>query len=259
MTRIFFQTNNLIFKDVVDNLNFLFSNTKDHKNLFLKQLFEFTNKNIYKTDTKIKLVAIEGTIGAGKTSFLKHFTPPHSIIIEEPVHVWINEIFVTINDVKKNILEAFYKNGNSLFVTYGFQILALITRYYYMISISNQSEHLFVDRSIKTDLIFKRMACDPIQNGDGDESTKNDLDEIYSRIHDHCTTILESKFIINYIFLDVSPSIAMCRIKKRGRESENNISISYIEKLCKEMKSVFEKIADFKDWNKNIDLTFETQ
>lgn len=251
---IVFETNNSIYKDVIQNLNLFLVNINTHKDSFTNALSNFFVKHLsHNSDYKIKCTSIEGTIGAGKTTFLKHFTPPGSVIIKEPVDIWINEIFVTIDESKMNLLDSLYKFPENLIIIFGFQFLALVTKYYCLVStkIDKDDKNLvYIDRSIKTDLVFKDVLCTNLQLDKHDHF--KDLNETCMVAYQICEKLLNSKFDFYFIFLDVSPEVALTRIKKRGRIEEKNLSSSYVGQLNDGMKSYFTPLHSvFLDWNSN--------
>ena len=171
--------------------------------------------------TNRKIIAIEGNIGVGKSTFthILNDTFNKSMIVQEPVELWQN-----IKDAENNnILGLFYTNINRW--AYTFQNVAYITR---MIKISDainsDSEILFLDRSLGTDKnVFEKMLYD-------DKIISELEHKIYNLWCDFYDKYM-NRHKIKTIYLRCSPQTAYNRIYKRGREEEKNITLEYLEKL----------------------------
>jgi len=170
------------------------------------------------------IVAIEGNIGVGKSTFTQILkeTFENSTIVSEPVDIWLN----IKNKEGENILGLFYKDINRW--AYTFQNLAYITRMMKIEDAIRSSKGIvFLDRSLGTDRnVFEKMLHDD-----------KILDEIehnmYNLWYDFYTKYVNSNYNQLYIYLKCDPKTAYERIKKRGREEEKNISFEYLEKLHK--------------------------
>ncbi len=170
------------------------------------------------------IVAIEGNIGVGKSTFTRILkeTFEKSTIVSEPVDMWLN----IKNKEEENILGLFYKDTKRW--AYTFQNLAYITRMMKIEdAIRNSDDIVFLDRSLGTDRnVFEKMLHDD-----------NILDEIehnmYNLWYDFYTKYVNNNYNQFYIYLKCDPKTAYERIKKRGREEEKNISFEYLEKLHK--------------------------
>jgi deoxynucleoside kinase len=169
------------------------------------------------------IVAIEGNIGVGKSTFTnilkKNFL--NSLIVSEPVDMWIN-----LKDENNNsILGLFYKDINRW--AYTFQNLAYITRMIKITdAIKSDNDIIFLDRSLGTDKnVFAKMLYDDKILSEIEYNMYNMWCEFYSK---HINS--NDNYII---YLKCTPSIAYDRIKKRGREEEKNITLEYLEKLHK--------------------------
>ena len=170
-----------------------------------------------------KVIAIEGNIGVGKSTFTnilkENFN--NSLIVSEPVDMWIN----MKDNNNDNILGLFYKDIKRW--AYSFQNLAYVTR---MIKISeainSDKELIFLDRSLGTDKnVFEKMLYD--------DKVLSELEhKMYKLWCDFYQKNIHSgeEYII---YLKCSPLTSFERIKKRGREEEKNITLEYLEKLHK--------------------------
>jgi deoxyadenosine/deoxycytidine kinase len=170
------------------------------------------------------IVAIEGNIGVGKSTFTRILkeTFEKSTIVSEPVDMWLN----IKNKEGENILGLFYKDTNRW--AYTFQNLAYITRMMKIEdAIRSSDDIVFLDRSLGTDRnVFEKMLHD---DGILDEIEHN----MYNLWYDFYTKYVSLEYNELYIYLKCDPKTAYERIKKRGREEEKNISFEYLEKLHK--------------------------
>lgn len=170
-----------------------------------------------------KIIAIEGNIGVGKSTFTnilkENFN--NSLIVSEPVDMWIN----MKDDKGDNILGLFYKDIKRW--AYSFQNLAYVTR---MIKISeainSDKELIFLDRSLGTDKnVFEKMLYDDKVLSE----LEHKMYELWCNFYQK--NIHSSEEYI--IYLKCDPNTSFERIKKRGREEEKNITLEYLEKLHK--------------------------
>ncbi len=170
------------------------------------------------------IVAIEGNIGVGKSTFTRILkeTFENSTIVSEPVDMWLN----IKNDQGENILGLFYKDTNRW--AYTFQNLAYITRMMKIEDAIRSSDGIvFLDRSLGTDRnVFEKMLHD-------DKILDEVEHSMYNLWYDFYTKYVNNNFNEIYIYLKCDPKTAYERIKKRGREEEKNISFEYLEKLHK--------------------------
>ena len=170
------------------------------------------------------IVAIEGNIGVGKSTFTRILkeTFEKSTIVSEPVDMWLN----IKNKEGENILGLFYKDTNRW--AYTFQNLAYITRMMKIEDAIRSSDGIvFLDRSLGTDRnVFEKMLHD-------DKILDEVEHSMYNLWYDFYTKYVNNNFNEIYIYLKCDPKTAYERIKKRGREEEKNISFEYLEKLHK--------------------------
>lgn len=172
------------------------------------------------------IIAIEGNIGVGKSTFTNILkkTYKNSIIVSEPVDLWMN----LKDNSGENILGLFYKDKNRW--AYSFQNLAYVTR---MIKINeaikNNTDNniIFLDRSLGTDKnVFEKMLHDDKILSDIEHSMYN----LWCDFYNNNVNNLSNQKII---YLRCDPQIAYDRIKKRGRIEEESVSMEYLQKLHK--------------------------
>lgn len=170
------------------------------------------------------LISIEGNIGSGKTTFIKHLrlitdddgANKDIIFVPEPVNEW--------TDVKdssgEDILTKFYRDPDKY--AFSFQMLAFFTRHKLISKAleENTDSIIITERSMGTDMnIFAQMLRD-----DGK------LDEIEFKIYmKWFESLCDSVKVDKYIYLHTTPDISFNRILKRNRRGEENISKDYIK------------------------------
>lgn len=179
------------------------------------------NSNINNMSSKT-IIAIEGNIGVGKSTFIKIISNViNSDIVYEPINSWLS----MTNQSGKNILQVFYDDKTK----YGFvfQNIAYISR---MMSIEDKikisdKNIIFLDRSLYTDKnIFAKMLFD--------DGYINDTEMMaYNYWCDFYTNYVRNTGKKNIIYLKCSPESAFKRIQKRGRKEEMDIPFDYIEKV----------------------------
>jgi deoxyadenosine/deoxycytidine kinase len=167
------------------------------------------------------LINIDGIIGVGKTTFInklkKIFT--NCSFIDENVSEWIN----IYNNNDDNILNRFYTNMSRYSFT--FQNFVFIQKYMSLLDkIKEGNQFIFMDRSSDTD----RYVFAKIQH---DNKNMSDIEwNIYNKWCDTISIYLNN-FKQKVIYLQCNPSVALTRIKKRGRIEEKSISLEYLIKL----------------------------
>lgn len=154
----------------------------------------------------IKYIAIEGNIGAGKTTLAR--------LLSERV-----EASLFLEEVEDNpFIERFYENQE----VYAFQaqIFFLLNRYRQQMEIGQQdlfTNLLVADYLFAKDRIYAHAVL-------GDEELV-----LYNRLH----SLLEGKIMGPdlVIYLQASPEILLHRIQKRGRGYERQITGDYLASL----------------------------
>jgi deoxyadenosine/deoxycytidine kinase len=165
----------------------------------------------------MKLIAIDGNIGSGKSTFIKYIKENYRniIFLPEPVNEW----FKVIDSNGKNILENFYEDQKKY--AFVFQINAFQSRLQIALDAirDNHDAIIITERSLYTDrYVFAQMMHD-----EGNISTLefNTYLNMYNYFIEQCKPDL-------MIYLDTTPSICHERVIKRGRKGEN-IPITYLQ------------------------------
>ena len=168
-----------------------------------------------------QIISIEGNIGSGKSTILnslkQHFKNNENIIfLQEPVAEWDK-----IRD-KNNItiLSKFYENQKKY--SFAFQMMAYISRLSLLKDTieKNPNSIIITERCLNTDRhVFAKMLYD--------SGNLEDIEyQIYLQWFDHFSNIMKIQKII---YLKTDPNTCHCRINKRNRDGESNISIDYLE------------------------------
>ena len=174
------------------------------------------------------LVSIEGNIGAGKSTLLEKLRDenPTWVFINEPVGVWS----AFRNDANENMLEVFYKDRRRW--SYTFQNCALLTRFQNIETaiveerrtVDADSRQVFVtERCLDTDYqVFTKM----LRAEGSIDKLEYDLYECWFSLLKNTSTQLSA-----IVHVDTSPEVCAGRIRTRGREGEEGISIEYLKTL----------------------------
>tara|TARA_B100000035_G_C21022214_1_gene564543 strand:- start:1411 stop:2106 length:696 start_codon:yes stop_codon:yes gene_type:complete len=189
---------------------------------------------------EIQIISLEGNIGSGKSTFLKNLQDlhkkldiNHTIFVQEPVDEWSN-IYDKSNET---ILSKFYKDSEKY--SFPFQMMAFITRYNKLKDaylkakeMIEKNKHLpdfktpiiITERSLYTDkYVFAQMLYDD-----------NKMEEINYIIYNKWFDNFAKEFPISkIIYLNTTPQTCFERIKKRSRNGESNIPLSYLENCNK--------------------------
>lgn len=157
-------------------------------------------------DNGIRYIAIEGNIGAGKTTVAR-------LLAER------TEGRLFLEEVDDNpFIERYYDDPDG----YGFQaqIFFLLNRYRQQMEIAQQD--LFTDLMIADYLFAKDTIYAHAVLGDDELA-------LYSRLH----SLLEGRIVSPdlVVYLQADPRILLQRIRKRGRNYERHISDEYLEGL----------------------------
>jgi deoxyadenosine kinase len=180
---------------------------------------------------------IAGLIGAGKTVLARR-------IAEYEDFNFIGEPQVDSDKLKK-----FYKDMKGYSFT--FQITLLNARFVQNQQAIWSGKPTIQDRTIYEDRIFAKILKDMNMMSEDDFET-------YCETADNFSKFLRDNSLI--IFLDITPKVAMERIKKRNREYEKGITMEYLERLHKGYMEWYEYIRKKVnviriDWNdfRNVD------
>lgn len=157
---------------------------------------------------------VEGNIGAGKSTFLRLLKEHFNInIIYEPLDEW------QMVGQGENILEKFYQDTNRW--AYTFQTYAFLTR------IAKQQKLLtptcinVVERSVYSDRYCFAKNCFEL-------GVMTALEwELYKKWFEW---LVDEYDVLpqGFIYLRTDPEIAFSRLKKRDREEENVVGLSYL-------------------------------
>ncbi len=175
------------------------------------------------TDTII--IAIQGPIGAGKSTFCEIATKKlvDCEKVDEPVALW-KEL---VDSDGKNMLDKFYNDIKRY--AYFFQNVACITRMMkFEDAIKNSNKkYILLDRSLDTDAhVFEKMLYDSGMISEMEHQAYNLWCDFYLKyVRDR------SKTKIVNVYLKCDAEICIERIKKRGRTEEESIQLEYLRSL----------------------------
>lgn len=176
----------------------------------------------------IKFVTIEGNIGSGKSTLIKHIQTrfPEYSIVDEPVDVWTS----LKNDEGKSLLELFYED--KIRWSYTFQNSAFITRTVAAHKAIEEAkvksiEHgkpvvVISERGILTDrYVFASMLKA--------DKCLNQLEwDLYTQWFDHFSKHIK---IDGIVYVTTESDVCADRIKIRGRQGEDKIPQVYLDEL----------------------------
>ncbi len=159
-------------------------------------------------ETKALYISISGTIGAGKSTLSKSLAEELGVpVYHEPVD-------------DNEYLADFYDNPKDH--AFALQVFLLNKRFAQHQQIIWSKKGGVSDRTLHEDCIFARILHATKYISDRDYRT-------YLSLFDNMQSFMRQPSVI--VHLDVTPEIALERIKKRGRECEANISIAYLRGL----------------------------
>jgi len=167
----------------------------------------------------MKIVFLEGNIGAGKSTSLKRWSSllDGVTVLEEPLDVWLE----TKDKDGTNLLEKFYSNPTRWGFT--FQMAAFISRIQKIID-SGKDGIVLMERSVFSDR--NCFAKNGVDTGFINEIEWN----IYNQWFDWLTS-MAGVDNCSFIYLRVDPDTAYNRIQERSRGEESSISREYIQQL----------------------------
>ncbi len=163
---------------------------------------------------------LEGTIGAGKSTFLKllsHALPEVTVKLE-PVDSWQSQ------EIGSSLLHNFYEYPKRW--AYTFETFTMIKRMHEYIQEKNNESLLIVERSVYSGhYVFARNSY---ENGF--------MTELEWKLYAEWFEFLTSKCFApqGFIYLKVDPKIAFERIKKRNRSAEETLPLDYLYQLDKQ-------------------------
>ena len=186
-------------------------------------------------------ITISGLIGAGKTTLTNQIAEKLGwCALKEPVE-------------ENPYLDLFYSDMDK----YGFAMQIYFMNYRFEQEQKNiwNKNNTVQDRSLWEDIIFATMLNKSGKISDLDYSTYKQL---------YCNMVNFIKKPSKILYLDVTPEIALERIKLRNRDCEKNITIEYLRDLKETYEEWLEQIGKTTtviriDWNefKAVDNVIE--
>jgi len=182
-------------------------------------------------------LSLEGNIGAGKTTFLRMLEgsgaqgsllrggapPSHAKhLVLEPVEEWQK---VPFHSGEINALEYFYNNSPRY--AYLFQNHVFMTRWDKVQRTAGFHEPVrMTERSVWSDrMVFVRQL---VQDRLMEDVELAVYDDMFNRVLQQHSQVLVPD---GFVYLRVSPDVALSRINRRGRSEESKIPPSYLEGL----------------------------
>lgn len=160
---------------------------------------------------------LEGTIGAGKSTFLKLLSQhlPHISVKLEPIDTWQSQ------EHGQSLLGNFYKNP--IRWAYTLEIFTLICRVQEHRKEQKTINPTVVERSIYSGhYVFARNSYE--------SGFMNDLEwNMYNQFFNFLT--IQCQPPLGFIYLQVSPEVAFERIKKRNRSAETTLTLDYLHQI----------------------------
>ena len=153
-------------------------------------------------------IGIAGMIGAGKSTL--------ATALGE--HLDIDVYYEPVDD--NEYLEDFYRDTRRY--SFAMQIYLLNRRFQQHQEIIWRGRSAVQDRTIYEDSIFAKMLAESDLMDERDYRT-------YSELFRHMSNFMCKPNVI--VYLDVSPELSQERIRRRGREVENGVSLEYLSAL----------------------------
>lgn len=171
----------------------------------------------------VRIISLEGNIGAGKTTILNELTNNDNekkiVYMREPVDLWEK-----IKDKEgETILSKFYKDPNKY--AFSFQIMAFTTRLSLLsetIRNNPQAQVILCERSLEADNnIFAKLLYE-----DGV------LDEVTYKIYmEYFQNSIKAEYKLSgIIYINTKSDVCFERINQRNREGESKITKEYLQK-----------------------------
>nr|XP_018915400.1 PREDICTED: deoxynucleoside kinase-like [Bemisia tabaci] len=160
-------------------------------------------------------VFVEGNIGSGKTTFLKHFEQcPNTYIAAEPVEQW--------RDLKgHNLLELMYKDPSR----WGLTFQTMVQKTMLDVHVQKCDEPIkLMERSIHSarHIFVENLFQQKIMSA----PEYAVLDSWFEWISSNCD--IHGDLIV---YLKTSPEVVYERMKARARQEEHTVSLEYLQKL----------------------------
>ena len=176
-------------------------------------------------------VAIEGLIGAGKSTVSKYIADKCNwMLLEEPVEA-------------NPVLPLFYKDPKRY--AFSMQIFMLHWRYRQQQVAGHSHIPCVLDRSLPGDRVFAKLL-----------TKYGSMNSVEWDVYEQCynsMSMVRPPFMI--VYLEVDPKTAYERIRKRNRSIESGITLEYLQDLDREYKILMETIESGKHaWSRGISL-----
>lgn len=198
------------------------------------------------------IIAIEGNIGAGKSTIIDYLGKQlegnqEVILLKEPVDIWES---IKDTNTGENILEKFYKDSGKY--AFSFQVMAYVTRLSLIrdaIRNNPDCKVIICERSLDADRnIFAKMLYD-------DGQIEDIHYQIYLRFYNE---YVKDYKIDGVVYIDADAEVCHNRIKKRSRDGESGISIDYLQK-CKNYYDEWLNTFKLKVDILHIDANYDTK
>ncbi|XP_065191948.1 deoxycytidine kinase 2-like [Sycon ciliatum] len=178
----------------------------------------------------VKKIAIEGNIGAGKSTFLSILQSNFNFrAVPEPIADWQNVASEEAGKPTENLLDLFYKDPKRW--AYTFQTYACLTRVRSQLApppadlMQLSNPVLFYERSVYSDRYCFMDNC--YKSG-----LINEMEwRLYCDWHTHLLGALGGLHIDGIVYLRVKPEVCMERLKHRNRSEESTVGLDYLSSI----------------------------
>ena len=192
----------------------------------------------------MKIVSIDGNIGAGKTTMLNKYYQAykqHCIIITEPIDKWRDLLQKAVQNPKKHVFEL-----QRVILQHFKHVQKEINAY--IKNNKHKNKIVIVERSAMSSIcIFAQIY---LEKQILTQQQYQQLKAVYKQIN------------IMYdlrILIDTKPHICLQRIKKRNRECERSLTIQYLQSIDENQRRMYNKMectSIIIDGNKQISDVF---
>lgn len=185
-----------------------FKSERSHNTLKMEKIEEnLANKK--------RTIIVEGNIGAGKTTFLKHFQRyANAQILLEPLEKWVN-----LNGT--NLLQKMYENVEKW--SFPFQSYALLTQL---------QQHLLApekDIKIMERSIYSTRYCFGVALLADDKIERASYD-VFVKWFEYAEKCVRDEIGL-IVYVRAAPELAYERIQQRNRSEEETVRLEYIQRL----------------------------
>jgi len=203
----------------------------------------------------VRIISIEGNIGAGKTTILDKLQERLSnntnvIFLREPVDIWES---ISSIETGKNILQSFY--GNPEKYAFTFQVMAYSTRLSNLRDAIRKNPNcsiIICERSLCADKeIFAQMLYD--------DGIMDDIQyQVYNQFYNEYAHEYKLDSVIH---IDADATVCYNRVQSRNRAGESAIELEYLQKCNKyHEKWLYEtdnNDIDVYRINANVDVSYD--